>query len=110
MQVMHRVWQALLPELGRFPSAQAQAEALEKARRTEFDVFELVGIAFALVVVTSLTQYTLADSAPTSRILAALFNFIVAVPLIGVALAPFHLRRLRRGLRGLSDQPRHGHE
>lgn len=98
MPVMRRLWLMLLPELGRFPSGD-QAQALQKARETNFDVLELLGVAFGLVLVTTATQYALPDQSLPSRFAAALLNFIVAVPLIALAVAPFHIRRLRRGLR-----------
>jgi hypothetical protein len=95
---MHRLWRTLLPELNRFP-ADEQPLALEKAGATELDVLELLGVAFGLVLVTAITRYTLPDDAMSSRFAAAVLNFVVAIPLIGIAVAPFHIRRLRRGLR-----------
>lgn len=88
----------LLPELGQFCVRDRKA-ALRKAGETELDIFELIGMAFGLVLVTVATQYALPDQSLASRFSAALLNFLVAVPLIGIAVAPFHVRRLRRGLR-----------
>ncbi len=95
---MNRLWPALLPELRQFPAAE-QDEALRVARRTELDFVELLGMATGLLVVTALTRYTLADASMSTRFVATLANFAVALPLLAVALGPFHLRRLRRGLR-----------
>jgi hypothetical protein len=99
MPVMRKLWSVLLPELGQLPPND-QAETLKKARKTDLDVFELLGVAFGLVVVTAVTQYVLPDRSLPSRFAAVLFNFVVAVPLIALVVAPFHIRRLRRGLRG----------
>ena len=98
MPVMHRLWLMLLPELGQFPPRD-QAKALKTAHETDLDIFELLGVAFGLVLVTAATQYVLPDRSLPSRFAAALINFIIAVPLIALAVAPFHIRRLRRGLR-----------
>ena len=103
---MNRLWPALLPELHRFPATE-QGEALRAARHAEFDVIEWFGMATALVAVTALTRYTLHDAMASTRSAAVALDFVVALPLLVVALGPFHLRRLRRGLREqLQRQPR----
>jgi len=94
---MSRLWPLLLPDLRRFPAAQRR-QALQAAADTALDPFELLGMAAALVCVTGLSHYALADLSPSIRWLAALFDFALALPLLALALAPFHLRRLRRGL------------
>ena len=53
---MHPLWPLLLPELERFPPPE-QPAALERARRTDMDWVELLGIAFALVLVTWITEH-----------------------------------------------------
>jgi hypothetical protein len=95
---MNRLWPVLLPDLRQFPAAE-QDEALDAARRTALDFIELLGMAAGLVAVTAITRYTLADVNAATRFAATLLNFVVAVPLLILALGPFHLRRLRRGLR-----------
>lgn len=95
--MMRRLWSWLLPELQRFP-AQERGAALARARATELDILELVGISFGLVLVTAATQYALPDASSSSRLAAALLNFAVALPLMALVVAPFHIRRLRRGL------------
>lgn len=103
---MHRVWPTLLPELRQFPENERGA-ALERARETPLDLIEIAGMAIALVIVTALTKYTLPEATFASRIAMALLNFAVALPLLVAALGPFHLRRLRRGLRAhLEDRDR----
>ncbi len=109
MPVMYRLWLVVLPELGRFPPRE-QAQAFKRAGETELDVLELIGMAFGLVLVTAATQYALPDQTLPSRFAAALLNFIVAVPAIALAVAPFHVRRLRRGLRAQLDQLEPTHE
>lgn len=108
---MRKLWLLLLPELGQFPPRD-HAQALQKARETNFDILELLGVAFGLVLVTTATQYALPDQSLPSRFAAALLNFIIAVPLIALVVAPFHIRRLRRGLRTqlkLRDQQHESH-
>lgn len=95
---MKRLWPALLPELRQFPEPERD-QALQQASETSLDVIELVGMAVGLVVVTALTKYTTPDPSMASRFALALINFAVAMPLLVAALGPFHLRRLRRGLR-----------
>ena len=95
---MSRLWPVLLPELRQFPAAE-QEGALQAARATALDVIELLGMAAGLVAVTGLTRYSLADADAATRFMAALLNVVVAAPLVALFLGPFHLRRLRRGLR-----------
>lgn len=95
---MKRLWPALLPELRQFPEAERD-QALQHARETSLDVIELVGMAVGLVGVTALTKYSVPDPSMASRFALALINFAVAMPLLVAVLGPFHLRRLRRGLR-----------
>ncbi len=93
-----RAWRALLPELGRFPPRE-QRRAFRVARETPLDFIELAAMAVALVAVTALTRYALADASLATRLVAAAANFAIALPMLVVAFGPFHLRRLRRGLR-----------
>ncbi len=95
-----RNWQLLLlPELQRFPSGERSA-ALRNARETESDLLELAGIGAALLLATGLTRYALGEDAGVfTRLVACIQNFALALPLLGAGILPFHLRRLRRGLR-----------
>lgn len=95
---MKQLWPALLPELRQFAEPERD-QALQRARETSLDVIELVGMAVGLVVVTALTKYSLPDPTMGSRFALALVNLAVALPLLVAVLGPFHLRRLRRGLR-----------
>jgi hypothetical protein len=102
---MTRLWPALLPELRRFAPGERD-EALRSARRTSLDTFELIGMALGLVAVTALSKYAVPDSSMATRFVMALLNFVVAMPLLVAALGPFHIRRLRRGLRAQLDERR----
>src|SRR5262245_51676371 len=95
---MNRLWPVLLPELRQFPAVE-QNDALNAARGTALDFIELLGMAVGLVAVTAISRYTVADASVSTRFADTLLNFAVAVPLLALALGPFHLRRLRRGLR-----------
>jgi len=95
---VNRLWPVLLPELRQFPATD-QDTALRSARDTELDILELLGMAAGLVAVTALTRYTLPSGSIGTRFLFVLLNVVVAIPLLTVALGPFHIRRLRRGLR-----------
>ena len=106
---MAKLWLALLPELGRFPPRD-QEGALKKARETYLDIPELLGVAFGLVLVTAATRYSLPDQSLSSRVSLVFLNFIIAVPMIGLAVAPFHIRRLRRGLRAQLKLREKNHE
>jgi len=95
---MNRLWSLLLPEIRQFPHAERDG-ALRSARATALDLIELLGMAAALVGVTALTRYALPDPSMSTRFSAMIFNFTLALPLLVLALGPFHVRRLRRGLR-----------
>lgn len=93
----------MLPELRSLPRHE-QALAWAAARRTEFDAFELLGIAVAVVLTTVLTRYALPGNSADSRLIAALLNFMLALPLLVVSVGPLHLRRLRRGVRAWCER------
>ena len=95
---MNRLWPVLLPELREFPDSEREA-ALQAARATSLDALELVGMATGLVVVTAATRHAVAALAPAPGFAATVANFLVALPLLAALLGPFHVRRLRRGLR-----------
>ena len=95
---MNRLWPVVLPELRAFPAPEQDA-ALQAARDTDLDLVELVGMAAALVAVTAATRYGAEGLGIAERFGAALVNMVVALPLLALGLGPFHLRRLRRGLR-----------
>lgn len=105
--MIHRLWPVLLPELRTFPTTERDA-ALRAARRAELDTLELFAMAAGLVLVTALTRYGVGDASMLGRISIAALNFLVAIPLLVVVLGPFHLRRIRRGLRQQLDRRERG--
>lgn len=94
---MSRLDLLLYPQLRTLPAGE-RADALRKARSTAFDVVELVGIAVSLVLVTALTRYGAQGWNGFERIAAAALNFAFALPLLGILMGPFLVRRVRRGL------------
>ncbi len=95
---VRRLWPALLPELRRFPPDERE-QAMQRAGETPLNVLECIGMAVGLVAVTALTKYGAPEMSMVSRALAVLVNFAVALPLLVAVLGPFHVHRLRRGLR-----------
>ncbi len=95
---------ALYPQL-RALDERERLPALQRARETPFDALELVGMAAALVVATALTRYGISGLDVAERFAAALVNFVLALPLLALGIAPFVVRRTRRGLR----EQRQGH-
>jgi hypothetical protein len=91
----HLEW--LFPQLRAFPDAE-RPEVLRKARRTAFDVVELVGLALSLVLVTALTRYGVRELTAVERVSAFVVNFAVALLLLGMLTGPFLVRRIRRGI------------
>jgi hypothetical protein len=88
----------LFPELSRFAPRERHA-AVREASRTPFDVVELLAIAAGLVLATALTRYSAVELSLAERLGMALANFVVALPLLALVVVPFHIRRVRRGLR-----------
>jgi uncharacterized membrane protein YidH (DUF202 family) len=95
---MHRIWLTLAPELRRLPPAH-RAAALRRARTTALDSLELVGMGVALVAVTMFTRQAMPDGVGGTRTAVLVLELLVAAPMLLLALGPFHIRRLRRGLR-----------
>lgn len=87
----------VMPELKTIAPHQRD-RALEAAREEPLDLIETIGVLAGLVIALLLTRYSLTDAQLTDRLVAALANFVVAVPLIGVLAGPFLIRRTRRGL------------
>ena len=91
----------LHPELRPLAPEQRRA-ALARAYRTSFDTFELGGMAAALVAAALVARHALAHwlgAMPP----AAEFAFAALVTL--AAVAPFLVRRTRRGLRFALREP-----
>lgn len=88
----------LYPELRRVAAAD-RIRRLRLARQAPLDAIELFGMAAGLVAVTALTRYAGAGLDATGRFATALANVLIALPLLVLVLGPFHVRRIRRGLR-----------
>lgn len=87
----------LYPQLRAFDAAERDA-ALRRAREAPFDVVELVGMAFGLVVAAAVTGYGVRDWPVLERVLSALVSFLVALPVLAAFVGPFLVRHVRRGL------------
>lgn len=72
---------------------------LRKAAETPLDFVEWAGILAALVVVVTLTRYSVTNFGLLDRIAVMLVNFVASLLLLGVTAGPFLVRRTRRGLR-----------
>jgi hypothetical protein len=93
----------LYPELRLF-APEKRANALRDARATPFDTLELFGMAAGVVAITALTRYAGSQLAIGQRFAAGILNFLIALPLLVLALGPFFIRRVRRGLRAVLTQ------
>lgn len=96
-ELVTRLETALYPELQRLePLERAAAKA--HAAEEPFDVVEWLGIAFGIVAVTAMTRYRLPGTEILDRLAMMLVNFAIAIPLLGILIGPFLVRRTRRGL------------
>lgn len=85
----------LYPELRALAPAEWRA-ALRRARRTPFDMVELLGMAAGLIAAALFIRHGIASMLPEAAPIAR--AAIGAVALAG-ALGPFLVRRTRRALR-----------
>jgi hypothetical protein len=95
----------LYPELKKI-DPRDRISALRKAKEVSFDTIEIVGIGIALVLVVTLTRYSVVGMGALGRIGTALANFVVAIPLLLIFAGPFYVRRVRRGLREQMEKRR----
>lgn len=86
-----------LPRLSELPQA-GWDEAIERARQIHFDGMERVAIAVSVAFVASLLSFSSEQMASLAFFTRYLIQFALALPLLFLLLAPFYLRRLRRGL------------
>ena len=87
----------LYPEL-RAHGRKDRARLLQEASKEPFDFLEWAGMLTALVLVVSITRYSVAGFNIVDRFVVALANFLVAIPLLVVTVGPLLVRRTRRGL------------
>jgi hypothetical protein len=90
------VLQTLYPELRSIPEPR-WSEALGRAREGALDVTERIGVVGSIGVATYLLQWV--DDGSSTALTGYLTQFILALPLVGVLVSPWHLRRTRRTLR-----------
>jgi hypothetical protein len=89
-------WQEwLYPALKRVPSEQ-HARVLAAARETDLDTAERIGVIGAVGVAAYLLQSPFDDAA--GLLGGTLIQFVLAWPLLGLLVAPWLVRRTRRGL------------
>ena len=93
-----RLERFLYPELMSFPE-EGRDHALRRAKAAPFDIVEWLGMAAGLAVVTAGTSYAVDGLSPSGRVISALSNAAIAVPLLTVTVGPFVVRRNRRVLR-----------
>lgn len=89
-------WQRLIyPTLDRVPPRQ-RSHVLRAARATELDTSERLGIVGAVGVTAYLLQSS--SDAAAGLFASTLIQFVLAWPLLAVLVAPWLVRRTRRGL------------
>lgn len=100
----------LYPQLRAFPM-DAWESVLARARHSDFDVQEWIGIVGGVCLVAWLLGQGVVPVDMASRFLGYLLQFVLALPLLIVVVGPFYVRRTRRGLeRERSRQQRHASE
>jgi hypothetical protein len=63
-------------------------------------------MAAGVALVTALTRWAAPEAGWLLHAAGSLLNFAIAAPMLVLVLGPFHIRRLRRGLRdGLRRAP-----
>jgi hypothetical protein len=91
----HAVLRFVYPALDRVPANQRN-RVLRAARATELDTSERVGVVSAVGVTAYLLQST--SDASEGLLAVSLGQFLLAWPLLAVLVAPWLVRRTRRGL------------
>jgi hypothetical protein len=94
-RIEHRWLRLMYPDLARVPSSH-RARVLRAARATELDTSERIGIAGAVGVTAYLLQST--TDAAHGVFAVSLTQFVLAWPLLSILVAPWLVRRTRRGL------------
>jgi len=97
--------QALYPELRDIPEPR-WFEVLRRARAGELDVIERLGVVGSIVAATYLLQWI--DHGSSAALVRHLTQFILALPLVGILVSPWLLRRTRRRLRAQATRPNGG--
>lgn len=86
-----------LPRLSEIPPAEWQ-HTIDHCKQTEFDAAERIAMIVSVGFVSALLSFS-ADQMETLGVYTRYaLQFAFAVPMLAALLAPFYLRRLRRGL------------
>ena len=85
------------PALGQLPRSEWD-EALKRARDTDFDTIEWIGLLAGVAFVTYMLRFDADHAAALSLPVRYFVQFLVAAPLLILVVGPFYLRRTRRDL------------
>lgn len=85
------------PALRQLPVAEWD-KVLEQAREGSFDTMEWLGIVAGIAFATYILRFDAEQAAALSLPVRYFIQFLAAVPLLGLIVGPFYLRRTRRGL------------
>ncbi|GEM_PF-1135661 len=95
-----------LPRLSEIPPAEWDA-ALDKSRKIDFDGTERIAIVISVGFVTALLSFSPEQQEAMGFIAKYTVQFALALPMLIALLAPFYLRRLRRGLDAVLSKQNH---
>jgi hypothetical protein len=95
-----------LPRLSEIPPAEWNS-ALEKSRNIDFDGAERVAIVVSVGFVTALLSFSPEQIESFGFFSKYAIQFALALPMLIALLAPFYLRRLRRGLDAVISTQKH---
>lgn len=87
----------LYPRLRELPP-EAWESMLSKARHTEFETAEWIGVIGGVAFVAWLLGARPFVPELQPRLVAHLLQFVLALPLLAAVVGPIYLRRTRRGL------------
>ena len=85
------------PALRQLPRSE-WGEALKRARDTDFDMIEWIGLLAGVAFVTYMLRFDADHAAVPSLPVRYFVQFLVAVSLLVLVVGPFYLRRTRRDL------------
>jgi len=86
-----------LPRLSEIPTAEWQ-HTIEQCRQTEFDAAERIAMVVSVGFVSALLSFSADQMESLGFYTRYAIQFALALPILAALLAPFYLRRLRRGL------------
>ncbi len=95
-----------LPRLSEIPPAEWNT-ALRDSRNIDFDGAERVAIVISVGFVTALLSFSPEQIESLGFIAKCAIQFALALPMLSALLAPFYLRRLRRGLDAVLSNQQH---